>query len=125
MVIAMDINYTDTKAFKIGEIKEYIDNNYCNPELNVNMVSNEFGISLGYMSRCFKKEFSVGMADYICHLRINAAKRRLVNSIVTINEISYMVGFYSPNVFARSFKKLEGITPKDYRDKVRCSKIRA
>lgn len=102
--------------FNFTELKNYIDNNFENPDLNVSSVSHEFKLSLSYMSRRFKREMQMGMADYIVLCRISKAKEYLKETELGIGEILYRVGFESANVFVRAFKRFEGITPKHYRD---------
>ena len=102
--------------FNLLELKNYIDKNFENADLNVNSVAMEFNISLSYMSRKFKRRMQIGMADYISLCRINKAKEYLKGTDLCIGEILYKVGFESANVFVRAFKRFEGLTPKRYRD---------
>lgn len=99
-------------------IKEFVEQNYTNPELSVGMIADVFSISMNYLSKYFKEQNGEGLAEYIVRLRIEKAKELLKTSGDTINQISQEIGFYSANVFIRAFKKMEGITPGKYRDSV-------
>ena len=112
-----------TNKSKMGDlrsenIKEYVEQNYTNPELSVGMIADVFSISMNYLSKYFKEQNGEGLAEYIVRLRIEKAKELLKTSGNTINQISQEIGFYSANVFIRAFKKMEGITPGKYRDSV-------
>jgi two-component system response regulator YesN len=55
-------------------------------------------------------------SDYVCRQRISKAKDFLKsNKFMRIQEIAEKTGFNDPNYFAKSFKKLTGVTPKEYR----------
>ncbi len=101
--------------FDANQIKSYINQNFENPDLNVNSIAMEFGISLSYMSRRFKTQEGIGMADYISLCRISRAKEYLVNTNHSVGKILTLVGFDSANVFVRAFKRFVGTTPKQYR----------
>src|SRR5690606_16332378 len=60
---------------------------------------------------------AVGMAPlaYVQRLRIEDAKRRLESSAVSVDEISWRVGYEDPAFFRRLFKRVTGMTPGHYR----------
>ena len=96
-------------------IKEYIDTNYSNPDLSVTELSAIFKTNSSYLSSQFKKEFDIGLLDYITTVRIDAAKKLLVTTDSPNTEISLQVGYSNTRTFLRAFSKAEGITPKEYR----------
>lgn len=51
-------------------------------------------------------------SDYITHIRIQAAKTRLLQSNQRINEIAYDAGFNDANYFYKKFKRLKGVSPE-------------
>ena len=67
----------------------------------------------------FKKETGKRYVDYLTDLRIQAAKRLLKDPLHSAAEIAHMVGYESPNYFARAFKKKTGMTPTEYARSVR------
>ncbi|NLB81538.1 MAG: helix-turn-helix transcriptional regulator [Clostridiaceae bacterium] len=97
------------------QIKNYIDEHYSNPNLNVNELSTIFKINSSYLSSQFKKEFNIGLLDFITSVRIEAAKKLLLNSDKSNTEISQYVGYSNVRTFLRAFSKCEGTTPKVYR----------
>lgn len=65
--------------------------------------------------RIFKEKFGTTPNKYINELRMNKAKSLLVNTNMTIGEISVYCGFQSEHYFSRAFKSREGISPNEYR----------
>ena len=74
-----------------------------------------FKTNSSYLSSRFKKEFDIGLSDYITEVRIEAAKKLLVTTNMPNTEISLLAGYSNTRTFLRAFSKAEGITPKEYR----------
>lgn len=76
-------------------------------------------ISKSYLCRQFKQQTGMTVISYVNNLRIETAKRLLLSTTHTVNEIAYQVGFESPKYFYRAFKALVGESPaafcKQYR----------
>ncbi len=98
------------------QILDYIQENYADPDLNVNKMADIFGITTGWISKYFKEQVGGGMADYIVKFRLKKAKEQLRNPKKTIKQIAEDTGFSSATVFLRAFKRYEGITPGQYRE---------
>ena len=96
------------------EIASYLQENYSNTDLNIVAVADKFRLTPAYLSRLFKKEMGRGPAEYLQKIRIEAAKNLLVNTDMTIKEISEKVGYQYVLTLNRAFKKFEGITPSQY-----------
>jgi YesN/AraC family two-component response regulator len=76
-----------------------------------------------YLSRKFSKETGMKIQDYLKHVRIEMSKVMLVTSHKSIDQIAEEVCFKSRSHFDHTFKKLEGMTPIQYRNNPRASKI--
>jgi two-component system response regulator YesN len=99
----------------LSRAADYIMENYYD-EITLNRVAGEIFISPFYLSHLFRKELDTTFSDYLCRVRINHAKMFLKNDRqIKIQEVTGKVGFNDPNYFAKSFKKLTGVTPKEYR----------
>ena len=72
-------------------------------------------LSPEYVSRIFHKEKQVVLSSYIQRVKIDAAKRALTESRLTISDIAGKLGFENFAYFSKVFKKLEGMSPVDYR----------
>ena len=95
--------------------KCYIEDHFSDPDLSVVSVGEKMKISGPYLSRLFKAKYGVSILSYITETRLNNAKRTLWETEKSIQEIAEENGFLSSNVFIKSFKKQEGITPGAYR----------
>lgn len=77
---------------------------------------NKLNVSESSLNRIIKHFTQLSTAKVIQNRILLEAKRYLTISSLTINEISYKVGFEDPSYFIRLFKKQNGITPKEFRD---------
>lgn len=96
------------------EIARYIQANYAS-EITLGVLSNKFFLNPEYISRRFKQHFEQNVFDFINVTRIENAKILLMNPQYKIAEVALMVGYQDEKYFSRVFKKLEQITPKDFR----------
>jgi two-component system response regulator YesN len=93
---------------------DYITLNYAD-NLSLNTVAGAIFVSGYYLSHLFRKEMNTTFSDYVCKIRIDKAKTLLKkDGGVRIQEITEKVGFNDPNYFAKSFKKMTGVSPKEY-----------
>lgn len=107
--------YQPQKSSFYNNIKSYIEEHYSEQGLFLNEIAEYFGINPSYLSTQFKKEFNIGVTDYISLVRIENAKKLLVTTKLTNEQISAQVGFANARTFLRTFQRLEGVTPKEYR----------
>ena len=98
-------------------IRQYIDNNLCNPELSNHHIANAQNISVRYLHKLFDDEAETVHA-FILNKRLERA-RQLLNDPAygghSIERIAYSTGFVSAAHFSRSFKKHYGVCPSDVR----------
>jgi AraC-like DNA-binding protein len=95
---------------------EWIRLNY-NESLTVQGLSGLFGYNPTYLSSLFKKYTGYPLISYINHTRIAVSKNLLTNDItLKIGTIGKLCGFGDEKLFMKVFKKIEGITPTQYRN---------
>nr|WP_145405703.1 response regulator [Paenibacillus xylanexedens] len=99
------------------EIARYMDAHY-QEDLSLQQIAARFYLSREYISRKFKQQFGLNWSEYLGKLRINNAKLLLHNPSLRVAAISEMVGFQDEKYFSKVFKKIEGITPVEYRKTV-------
>lgn len=75
---------------------------------------NGTGYSKEYYAKLFKKETGQTVTDYILDLRIQVAKDMLLDG-KSSREITYMLQFCSQSYFIQQFKKVAGVTPREYK----------
>jgi two-component system, response regulator YesN len=99
----------------IIEIEKYLQANF-DRDVKLQEISEHFYISREYISRKFKQEFNENISDYVVRFRMKKAKSLLKNSQLKIYEIANMIGYQDDKYFRKVFKKVEGITPNEYRE---------
>lgn len=90
------------------------------PDIVSQIFSNEpdtFGISPNYLSQLFKKHMNVGISEYITSQKIDESRKLLKETNLKIYEISDQLGFESSFYFSKVFKKITGLSPKDFRNR--------
>jgi two-component system, response regulator YesN len=95
----------------------YINENF-HKDLNLAVVSNYISLNYSYFSHMFKEYTGQNFVDYLKKVRIAEAKVLLTKQEYKIFEISEMVGYKNPKQFARVFREIEGISPKEFREQV-------
>ncbi|MDE7017623.1 MAG: response regulator [Lachnospiraceae bacterium] len=103
----------DYKHHIVFNVKKYI-NEHIEEKLTLNKVAKEFNISPNYLSILFSKHNDIGFSDYINQSKIEAAKTMMNDGNYKIYEISDKLGFESAFYFSRVFKKMTGVSPRDY-----------
>ncbi|WP_332696041.1 response regulator transcription factor [Halalkalibacter lacteus] len=95
-------------------IEEYIRKNY-QKDIKLQDIADRFFLSREYISRKFKQEFQETITDYVTNIRIKKAKDLLENPYLKIYEVAEAVGYQNDKYFIKVFKKIEGITPSEFR----------
>jgi two-component system response regulator YesN len=99
---------------RIEEIKFYLDHNY-DRDISLNEIAEQFSFNPSYLSSFFKAETDINITDYLINLRIEHSKTFLTDTEMKINEISLKLGYNNTQYFHKIFKKMNGVTPTDYR----------
>ncbi len=104
------------KTMNISEkIVQLIETNYWNTHWGLEDVAAALDLSPSYVSRLFSKEENRSFRQALTNIRLNKAKKLLIETECSIGEISSLVGFEYPQYFSRKFKEIVGMTPKQYR----------
>ncbi|MDR1580623.1 MAG: AraC family transcriptional regulator [Synergistaceae bacterium] len=99
------------------DLLAYIAENIARP-LTLDELAGRASLSRYYFSRLFKHETGYTPHKYVLAARINAAKFYLKSSRLSIKEISASCGFANEGVFCTAFKRIVGITPMAYRNRM-------
>lgn len=100
----------------IQAAKEYIAE-HCTENISLADVAEASGISVGYLSTMFAQYEKCGFVDYLNKVRIEMACRYLEQQSLKNYEIAYKTGFRDEKYFSKVFKKIKGMTPREYRNK--------
>ena len=89
-----------------------------NDTLSVKDISEHVYLSTSYVCTLFKTETHQTLNQYITEYRMEKAKQLLSDPRYKITDISSKVGYSDGNYFSKSFKKIVGLSPSEYREKV-------
>ncbi|WP_094545521.1 AraC family transcriptional regulator [Petroclostridium xylanilyticum] len=109
---------THTHNSRFWDIVYYVHTHY-NERLSLNYLSEVFDMSVPYISTSFKKILGVKYLDFLNEVRIQNACALLASTNISITDIAYETGFDSYSTFSRVFKKLRGVSAKEYRKLVK------
>lgn len=102
----------------VGQAIEYMEKNYQKP-LTLTILANVVSLNYTYFSNLFKAKTGVSVTAHLQNLRIQKAKELLVSTNDRIREVAHKAGFTDERYFEKLFKRYEGITPSEYREKLR------
>jgi AraC-like DNA-binding protein/ligand-binding sensor protein len=94
--------------------REYIDKHKVE-ELSLANVAKAAGASVFHFCKVFHNSTGLKFTDYVARVRLEDARTRLLNPNLRISEIAYDVGFQSLTQFNRTFKRVFGQSPSDFR----------
>jgi YesN/AraC family two-component response regulator len=97
---------------------EYIRKNY-ESKITLDDLQKLTNISAQHLIRLFRKELEMTPVEYINHVKILHANELLRSSSLTIEEISYKLGYESSSYFGKVFKKYTGRTPIEERKRIK------
>ena len=115
-IIDYNNNMLKENKIYIEKIMEYIDTNY-KKDISIENVADYVGLSYSYVRKIFKAETGKNIVDYTNFIRINEAKLILTETDVSIADIALALGYNNDQSFSRFFKKYEGVTPGEYRNR--------
>lgn len=97
------------------KIAVFLEEQYGNSNLSIEVVAEHFGYNGIYFGRLFKDLFNQLFLDYVTELRVRKANDFLTGSKLTVKEIGKRVGFLNPSYFVTWYKKQTGMAPTEYR----------
>lgn len=111
---ALPVSKTLDKKF-VNDFSGIVEQNLANENFNVEDICKALGISRVQLYRKVKALLGCSITDYILNRRLKKAKYLLINEGYSISEITYMVGFSSPNYFSTVFKAKYNCTPSEFK----------
>lgn len=94
---------------------QYIHDHVDDQNLNVSAICDFVGVSSQRLTRMFQAKFDLAVAEYVNTYRVGKIKELLSDNRLTIAQIATKVGYNNTDTLTRNFRKLEGITPSEYR----------
>lgn len=115
-ILFVEVNEGDATAGKmqvVAQVQEYI-RGHLSEKLTLADVAAVFNFSPNYLSQLFGKYGDSGFVEYITEARIAAAKEMLEDGDLKVYEIAEKLGFESSFYFSKVFKKVTGLSPREY-----------
>ena len=102
------------KKKSLQYVKTYLEEHY-REKITLDRLAGQFYLNKFYLARTFKEQFGATVLGYLEQVRITRAKQLLRFSDLTAEAVGQEVGIGEPGYFCRVFKKVEGISPGEYR----------
>ena len=111
-VVSIELQGNDNALME--RIMKVVNANLNNPEFSVEMLAQEVGLRRTHLHRKMKEMTGLTTSDFIRNLRLRQAADLLKSGQSTVTQIAYAVGFSNQTHFSSAFKKVYGMTPKEY-----------
>ncbi len=98
----------------ILELKQEAELHFHEPNFSLKKICIEKNYNINYVSSAFKRIVGSTFWAYVNILRINHAFSLFENGFTSIKQVAYMCGFRDPNYFSTVFKKMAGVSPKEF-----------
>ncbi|HSP64382.1 MAG TPA: helix-turn-helix domain-containing protein [Pyrinomonadaceae bacterium] len=108
----------------VTRAREYIDK-HKSEELNLSAVAAAAGASVFHFCKVFHSATGLKFTDYVARARVEDARERLLNPNMRISEVAYEVGFQSLTQFNRTFKRVFGQSPSEFRARLASPRSRS
>lgn len=107
-----------TQDERMKRVLEYV-HSHISDNINIEQLADVACITKPYFIRLFKHEFGFPPVQYINRKKVERAQLLLFTTDKAVKEVAFILGFSDQNYFIRLFHKLTGITPREYRRKLR------
>lgn len=94
-------------------ILEYVNSHFTDAQLSLTSVASEFHITEPYLSRLFKQSAGENFSKYVEKLRMERAHRLIQEGRLSLNDVAEAVGYNSPQVFRRAYRRVYGASPSE------------
>lgn len=111
----LEFNKTSRYNELLECVHEYVTSNL-KEDLSLERIADELQISSSHLRKIFKEETGITLKSYITEVRMDTIKTLLIETKMTISDISLRAGYVSAQSFARAFKKAFGVTPTEFRN---------
>lgn len=103
-------------------VMKYMNEHLADPDLNVEKLTEDVGISRAQLHRKLKEIAGVSAGEFIRNLRLEQAARLIEEGQINITQVAYSVGFSNQTHFSTVFKKHYGMSPSEYAETKRNEK---
>ena len=115
----LELDMSETEQEYMNKVDMYIRENIMDSKLDAAVLADHMNTSLTTLNRKVKSITGTNTTNYIRLSKLGRASQLLMNTDMYMGEIQAVCGFESPSYFSRSFKAEFGMTPSEYRKKMR------
>lgn len=101
----------------LQKVRVYIDTHYMD-EITLEKMAREVRLSPYYLSHVFSRESDFSLFEYLASVRMQAAAQQLHEGRLSVKEVAHAVGFRDSNYFSRAFKRVHGMPPGQFRNRL-------
>jgi len=101
---------------RIAEIRDYLEAHYAE-NLNMKTLAASYGMSLPTFNKYFRSVLHATPYQYLIQVRMHRAAYLLAENRLNVKEISAMTGYGSPFHFSSEFRRIHGLSPREYQKK--------
>ena len=98
-------------------IMKVVNKNLSNSDFNVDMLTQEVGISRAQLHRKMKEMTGIATSEFIRNIRLEQAARLLKEQKINVTQVAYTVGFSNLAHFSTLFRKHFGVSPSEYAER--------
>ncbi|MBO5724563.1 MAG: helix-turn-helix transcriptional regulator [Lentisphaeria bacterium] len=102
----------------VEQVREFMDENYHDPGVHINMLAEAFHIHRVSLNRLFQQKYGLSPIQYLTSVRIRQGIRLLCSTEETVKEIAFRCGYNSADYFSKCIFKQSGMLPETLRKKV-------
>ena len=113
---SMQADFCKNKGYKsVRDIQQFLQDNFTDPNIKISDICSKFKVSVSSARENFNEIFGVSPKKYLTVLRINEAKKYLLETDLAIFEIAEKCGFDDAFYFSRCFSKFCACSPSEFR----------
>ncbi|MEM7792256.1 MAG: helix-turn-helix domain-containing protein [Verrucomicrobiota bacterium] len=112
---SIDVQDVDDEPKVVKNAKRYIQNRF-QERISLDEAAQAVNASTRHFCKVFKQATGITFTDYLSRVRVEKAKHLLQNPNLRVSEIAFEVGFESISQFNRSFKRVVGMAPTQFRE---------
>lgn len=105
--------YKSNDIEKIDTVYNYVLNNF-KSDLSLKDIAQKCNMNAAAFCRYFRKKTGQTFKDFMNEIRLGNATKLLLKGDLTMAEVAFESGFNNPSYFNRLFKRMKGVTPKEY-----------
>ena len=117
-----EADYGSNEERFILQLNKIVSEHMSDPGLDQQLICMELGVSRALLYNKMKAITGAGAKEYITKIRIEKAKSLIETTSLSIADISEMTGFSAQSYFSTAFKNYTGMTPSQYKQKVKAEK---